>query len=65
MMDAVLIKPLLRSKGLDSFRGHIISTQSYLRDGLLHSIREVEVKLIVNKNVSMNVVFVLTTPLKP
>lgn len=53
IIDAVLIRPLLKIDGLDSFRDHIFDTQSYLRDGLLHNIREVEVKLIVNNSVSM------------
>lgn len=55
-MNTLLIKPLLEWSGIEAFYNRVIDTQSYLFDGLLHNIREVELKLTHETKVGINIV---------
>lgn len=59
MMDALLIRPLLQIQDYEMLHKPILDTQSCLRDGLLHNIREVEVQLITHLKVIIFSMFII------
>lgn len=59
-MDALVIRPLLQIQDYEMLHKPILDTQSCLRDGLLHNIREVEVQLVTHLRVSVVSMFIIT-----
>lgn len=52
MIKTYMIDPLMQLDGLEDFRDQILETESFLNRGLLRTVREVELKLAFDGQVS-------------
>lgn len=52
MIKTYMIDRLMQLDGLEDFRDQILETESFLNRGLLHTVREVELKLAFDGQVS-------------
>lgn len=52
MIKTYMIDPLMQLDGLEDFRDQILETESFLNRGLLYNVREVELKLAFDGQVS-------------